>query len=103
MDQLLGDLNSTDNSAMQLAGLMNNHFQADRAATMDPAILNSLNSQMDVGYGALSGLYGMSDYGFNTGSPGYAAGSYTTDRGDPSFWMDPSRGGRGSMFPGGRF
>ena len=104
LDQLRGDLNNPENQAMQLAGVMENQFNVNRAATMDPSIMNSLNAQMDAGYGALSGLYGMSDYGFNTGSQGYRGGSFSPDGGSPDYWMDPSQNrSRAPRNPGGRF
>jgi hypothetical protein len=55
--------NSSTNTAMKNT---NDQFNAAREAVMDPSIMNSLNKQMEMGYGALGGLYGQSDYGFNT-------------------------------------
>jgi hypothetical protein len=103
IDQLRGDLNNPENQAMALAGLMGDEFGANRAALMDPSITNSLNAQLDAGYGALSGLYGMSDYGFNTGSTGYTP-SFMPEQGQPAYWMDPvdQRFPSGAR-PGGRF
>lgn len=45
---------------------MNNAFQTTQKNLMHPGIKDSLNSQMAMGYGALGGLYGQSNYGFNT-------------------------------------
>jgi len=104
IDQLRGDLNNPENQAMALAGLMGDEFRTNRAAIMDPSIMNSLNSQLDTGYGALSDLYGMSDYGFNTLSDGYK-GSYSPDQGISSYWMNPdaNRPLLQNYNPGGRF
>lgn len=88
VDQLRGDLNATNNQATALAGLMGQEFGANRAALMDPSIINSLNAQLSGGYGALGGLYGMSDYGFNTGSRGVTP-QFTPDEGNAPYWMDP--------------
>lgn len=85
---LRGDLNNPDNQAMTLSRDMANQMNAARAATMDPTIVNSLNSQMATGYGALGGLYGMSDYGFNTGRPGPSQ-TFTPQAGSPDYWMQP--------------
>jgi hypothetical protein len=63
---LTSTLNSNDNQAMALAGLMGKEFAASRNGIMDPTITRSLNNQMASGYNALGSLYGMSDYGFNT-------------------------------------
>jgi hypothetical protein len=90
----LGDvkktLNDPKNQAMALAGLMGEQFGANRAAVMDPTIVNSLNSQMATGYNALGGLYGMSDYGFNTGRRAPAA-TYQPMGDNSQYWMDPKR------------
>ena len=64
---LVGNLNDPNNQAMSMAKLAQNEFGANRAAIMDPSILNSLNSQVDRGYGAVNDVYDRSDYGFNTG------------------------------------
>lgn len=85
---LRGDLNNPNNQAMMLSRDMANQMNATRAATMDPTIVNSLHSQMATGYGALNGLYGMSNYGFNTGSRG-ASPQYKPDGGVPDYWMRP--------------
>ncbi len=89
LNDLRGDLNSDDNQAMALAGLMGNEFGANRAALMDPSVMNNMSGQLSAGYNALGGLYGMSDYGFNTGSPGVQSQFYA-DGGSPAYWMDPS-------------
>lgn len=90
----LGDikktLNDPKNQAMALAGLMGDQFGANRAAVMDPTIVNSLNSQMATGYNALGGLYGMSDYGFNTGNQGPSV-NYQPMGDNSQYWMDPKR------------
>ena len=88
IDQLRGDLNNPNNQSMALSGLMTDQFDMNREAIMDPAVMNSMNAQLDTGYGALSGLYGMSDYGINTGSPGYRSG-YSPDPSGEAYWMTP--------------
>jgi len=103
INQLRGDLSDPRNQAMALTGLMGDEFGANRAALMDPSITNSLNAQLDAGYGALSGLYGMSDYGFNTGSAGYEP-SFMPEQGQPAYWMDPvDQRFPSRARPGGRF
>lgn len=100
---LVDTLNDPRNPAMNMANRLGHEFGANRAAIMDPTITNSLNQQMATGYGALSGLYGMSDYGFNTGSPGLAP-RYDADRASGAYWMDPSSEFRSpNRRPGGRF
>lgn len=82
-------LNAPNNQAMTLAGLMGNEFGNNRAAIMDPSIVNSLNNQVGAGYGALGGLYGMSDYGFNTGSQ-MQAPKFGQIAAQPDYWKNPS-------------
>lgn len=90
LNNLRGDLNRDDNQAMALAGLMGNEFGANRAAVMDPSVMNSLNGQLSAGYGAIGDLYGMSDYGFNTPSQGPRP-QFTSDAGSPAYWMNPGK------------
>lgn len=82
-------LNDPKNQAMTLAGLMNNEFGNNRAAIMDPSVMNSLNNQVSAGYGALGGLYGMSDYGFNTGRQ-MQAPQFSQTMAQPDYWKNPS-------------
>lgn len=98
------DLNSSGNQAMALAGLMGNEFGANRAALMDPSVMNAMSGQLSAGYGAVGDLYGMSDYGFNTYSPGLRS-QFAADTGSPSYWMNPAttRFGDAPVAGGGRF
>lgn len=86
---MAGALNDPNNQAMTLAGLMNDNFGASRAGIMDPSIVNSLNSQVGAGYGALGGLYGMSDYGFNTGRQ-MQAPQFNMVTPNPTYWQNPA-------------
>lgn len=84
---MAGALNDPNNQAMTLAGLMNDNFGATRAGIMDPAIVNSMNNQVGAGYGALGGLYGMSDYGFNTGRQ-MQAPQFNQIQANPEYWRN---------------
>lgn len=86
------ELNSPNNNAMALAGMMGKEFGNNRAAIMDPSIVNSLNSQVSAGYGALGGLYDKSDYGFNTGSQ-MQAPQFRPIAAQPDYWKNPSASG----------
>jgi hypothetical protein len=100
----LGDikktLNDPKNQAMALAGLMGDQFGANRAAVMDPTIVNSLNSQMATGYNVLGGLYGMSDYGFNTDMQSPRV-RYQQAGDNSRYWRDPKR--NSNQYRAGRF
>jgi hypothetical protein len=85
---LRDDLNNRNSPQMQMANRMDKQFGASRAAVMDPTIVNSLNSQMNAGYGALGGLYGRSDYGFNTQNRMPKA-NLPQARDNSQFWLDP--------------
>ena len=90
LGDLRKDVNRSDNQAMALAGLMGNEFGANRAALMDPSVMNAMSGQLSAGYGAIGDLYGMSDYGFNTGMQGPRP-QFGSDAGSPTYWMNPSK------------
>ena len=95
LNDIRGDLNSPNSQAAVLSGLMGDQFDANRGAIMDPSITNSLNEQIGAGYNMLGGLYGASDYGFNTQTP---TGPYQI----PRTQFDPRKRSDGSG-QGGRF
>lgn len=67
---LQGTLNSPNSQAAALAGLLDKQLSANLAATTNPAVLKALQSQTKGLGNAVGGLYGMSDYGFNTAKAG---------------------------------
>lgn len=66
LDGLRRDVQAGDSDANRIRRDMGGAFQATQKNLMDPGVRNALMQQMSMGYGALNGLYGGSDYGFNT-------------------------------------
>lgn len=85
---LVDNLNDPNNQAMSMANMAQKEFGANRAAIMDPSILNSLNWQVDRGYGAVNDVYDRSDYGFNTGRRSQQPG-YKPIEAQPDYWKNP--------------
>lgn len=67
---LMNAINKPTGIASNLSSQMGTQFNQNRAAMMDPSVMNSLNANLMSGYGALSNLYGQADYGFNTSTAG---------------------------------
>lgn len=67
LQSMLGMMQNPQSMPNLVRNDMNNAFQSTQKNMMDPGIRDSLNSQMAMGTGAISGLYNQSDYGFNTG------------------------------------
>lgn len=65
--EILGALRDPRGMPNMVRQDMGSSFAETQKNIMDPGIMNSLNGQMAMGYGALSNLYGQSNYGFNTG------------------------------------
>lgn len=76
LQQMMGMMQSPNSMPNLVRQDMNSAFNTTQKNLMDPGIRDSLNGQMAMGYGALSNLYGKSDYGFNSGNQPFSPRHY---------------------------